>query len=311
MLLKTFRYLITFIFFLSSIQLAFSKEKIIPIKKPSIKNKENILKLTDNFITPQKKPSNEIEKIIEEIVPKIEKNRISKIDGIIIPKNKPLIVKKQRSISRKKSMYYSDMDINYAKQAITFMEKGNWRDAKKIAKKARAKSIYNFIQWRHLLTTGNKATFVEYKQFIETVKDYPRFDRIKYLAEHKISLKTQTNSQIIEWFNNHKPLSGYGEMVLGETLLSVGRIDEGTKLIKKGFIRADLSKNDLIYFRKKFKKYLSKEDYISRADYLAWENKYWDLKRMLRYLPNDHQLLYMAWIQQFLKFPHHLKMTPD
>ena len=294
MLLKTFKYLLTTIFFLSSIQLAFSNEKIVPIKKPSTKDKENILKLTDNFIIPQRKPSNEIEKIIEEIVPKIEKNRISKIDGIIIPKNKPLIVKKQRLISKKKSTYYSDVDLNYAKQAITFMEKGNWRDAKKIAKKARAKSIYDFIQWRHLLTTGNKATFVEYKQFIERVKNYPRIDRIKYLAEHKISLKTQTNSQIIQWFKNHKPLSGYGEMILGEALITSGRIDEGAELIKKGFIRADLNKSDLVYFRKKFKKYLSKEDYISRADYLAWENKYWDLKRMLRYLPNDHQLLYTA-----------------
>ena len=35
-------------------------------------------------------------------------------------------------------------------------------------------------------------------------------------------------------------------------------------------------------------------DSINRADYLAWENKYWDLKRMLRYLPKDYQLLYTA-----------------
>ena len=48
------------------------------------------------------------------------------------------------------------------------------------------------------------------------------------------------------------------------------------------------------FFRKKFKKYLDANDYIKRADYLAWENKYWDLKRMLRYLPKDYELLYTA-----------------
>ena len=48
------------------------------------------------------------------------------------------------------------------------------------------------------------------------------------------------------------------------------------------------------FFRKRFKKYLTSKDYIKRADYLAWENKYWDLKRMLRYLPKDYQLLYTA-----------------
>ncbi len=46
--------------------------------------------------------------------------------------------------------------------------------------------------------------------------------------------------------------------------------------------------------RKKFKNYLNADDYIKRADYLAWDNKYWDLKRLLRYLPKDYQLLYTA-----------------
>ena len=36
------------------------------------------------------------------------------------------------------------------------------------------------------------------------------------------------------------------------------------------------------FFRKKYKKYLNAEDYIKRADYLAWEGKFWDLKRMLK-----------------------------
>ena len=32
--------------------------------------------------------------------------------------------------------------------------------------------------------------------------------------------------------------------------------------IKKGFIKADLTKSNLSFFRKKYKKYLNKEDYI-------------------------------------------------
>ena len=30
--------------------------------------------------------------------------------------------------------YYSDRDLNYARQSISFMEKSNWKDAKKVAK---------------------------------------------------------------------------------------------------------------------------------------------------------------------------------
>ena len=291
MLLKSLKYILATIIFFLSFNLAFSTDLIIPKIKPS-KQKDALLKnLSSNIIIPKQKPNNQIN--IEKLE-KIIKKKITKIDGVIIPKNKPLIVKQQRLKKVKKSKYYSDRDVKYAKQAIAFMEKSNWKDAKKVAKKARAKSIYNFIEWRHLLTLGNKATFTEYKQFIEKFEDYPRLDRIKYLAEHKISLNNQTPDEIINWFQKYQPISGFGEMMLGESLIKNGNKDKGLKLVKKGFIRADLSKGDLIYFRKKFKKYLSKDDYIKRADYLAWENKYWDLKRMLRYLPKDFQSLYTA-----------------
>ena len=95
------------------------------------------------------------------------------------------------------------------------MEKSNWKDALKVAKKARAKSIYNFIQWRHLLTPGNRATFYDYKSFIESVQTYPRLSRVKYLAEHKLSTKNQSPKEIIKWFEKHPYTSGFGEMVLG------------------------------------------------------------------------------------------------
>ena len=281
--------LTTIILFFLSFQSAFSNETILPIKKPDLNEKNTTKKIAE--IIPLPKPSEKEDEIQKEI--KITTTEIfKKIDGVIIPKNKPLIVKeKLRKI--KKQKFYSDRDLRYAKQAISFMEKSNWKDAKKAASKARAKSIYDFIQWRHLLTTGNRATFTEYKQFIERVKDYPRIDRVRYLGEHKINSKNHTKNEIIQWFDKYPPLSGFGKMMLGDALLSKNK-ETAINLIKEGFIKADLSKNDLIFFRKKFKKYLNSSDYIKRADYLAWENKYWDLKRMLRYLPKDYQLLYTA-----------------
>jgi len=292
MLIKSIKIFVTLIFFLSTIQSAFSETLIVPKQKPTLTKEK---KYSADFIIPKFKPGTIKSKEDKEIAKeKDTKIIVKKIDGIIIPKNKPLIVKKERLTSTKKSNFYSDRDLNYARQAIEFMEKSNWKDALKVAKKARAKSIYDFIEWRHLLTTGNRASFYDYKNFIERVKTYPRLDRIKYLAEHKLSTKNQSPKQIIQWFDKKNPLSGFGEMILGESLIKTGNETNGIKLIKKGFVTADLTKNDLINFRKKFKKYLSNEDYIRRADYLAWENKHWDLKRMLRYLPKDYQLLYTA-----------------
>ena len=150
------------------------------------------------------------------------------------------------------------------------MQKSKWSSALKIAKKAKDKSIYNFIQWRHLLTSGNQASFYDYQVFLNKNSDYPRISRVKYLAEHKLSTESVSPKKIINWFGEKDPLSGYGKMILGESYILIGDKNKGIKLIKEGWITADLSKNELKYFRKKYKKYLNADDYIKRADYLAW-----------------------------------------
>ncbi len=174
------------------------------------------------------------------------------------------------------------------------MKQAKWPTALKTAKKAKDKSIYNFIQWRHLLTKGNKASYYEYKTFIDTNEDYPRIGRIKYLAEHKLSTESISPKKIIDWYSVNEPLSGFGKMILGESFILQGNIEKGTSLIKDGWITAELDKSELKFYRKKFKKYLNADDYIKRADYLAWNNKYWDLQRLIRYLPKDYELLYTA-----------------
>ena len=174
------------------------------------------------------------------------------------------------------------------------MKQAKWPAALKTAKKARDKSIYNFIQWRHLLTKGNKASYYDYKTFIDKNEDYPRLGRVKYLAEHKLSTDTISPKKIIDWFGVDEPLSGFGKMILGESIILNGDTQKGISYIKEGWITAELSKSELRFYRKKFKKYLNADDYIKRADYLAWNNKYWDLKRLLRYLPKDYELLYTA-----------------
>ena len=116
------------------------------------------------------------------------------------------------------------------------MQKSRWSSSLKIAKKAKDKSIYNFIQWRYLSTPGNQASFFDYKIFINRNSDYPRMDKIKSLAEHKLSTSQISPKKIINWFDQNRPISGYGKMILGESLVLTGDKAKGTKLIKDGWI---------------------------------------------------------------------------
>mgnify|MGYP005704981733 FL=1 len=292
-MLKKFIFFIN-LFFFSTITILFSTE-IIPLKKPIQTKAEKDRKLLIDVMKPLPKPIPE--KIVEEIKKKPEgeiKLKAEKDLGIILPKKKPLIAGTKKTDTAKKSKYYNKKDFEIAKKAISEMKQAKWPAALKTAKKARDKSVYNFIQWRHLLTKGNKASYYDYKTFIDKNEDYPRLGRVKYLAEHKLSTDTISPKKIIDWFGVDEPLSGFGKMILGESIILNGNTQKGISYIKEGWITAELSKSELRFYRKKFKKYLNADDYIKRADYLAWNNKYWDLKRLLRYLPKDYELLYTA-----------------
>ena len=274
---------------------------IRPEPKPIKKEKKQLL--SEENITPIPKPSKDTEKkqkiLVEKKVKEIKKITTTELkkkkDTIfLVPKSKPLVVKKSTISKKMKSKFYSQKDFDIAKKSIQAIEKRQWASALSISKKARDKSIYNFIQWRHLLTTGNQATFYDYMTFIKRNENYPRINRIKYLAEHKLSTDKISPKKIIDWFNSSEPLSGFGKLILGESYIKNGEIEKGILLVKEGWITADLNRSNMKFFRKKYKKYLDAKDYIKRADYLAWENKYWDLKRMLRYLPKDYELLYTA-----------------
>ena len=265
--------------------------EILPLKKPVQSKEETQKKLLIDVLRPLPKPIKKAEP------KKVEKKIIVKkdsIDGIILPKKKPLIAGSQKVSDIKISKYYNKKDFNLAKIAISEMKKAKWPNALKTAKKAKDKSIYNFIQWRHLLRKGNQASYYDYKIFIDQNEDYPRINRVRYLAEHKLSTDKVSPRKIIDSFTSTEPLSGFGKMILGESYILTNNIERGIKLIKDGWITAELTKSELKFYRKKFKKYLNAEDYIKRADYLAWNNKYWDLKRLLRYLPKDYELLYNA-----------------
>ena len=332
---------LVFLLFFSNISNTYSEnEFILPAEKPSIfKIIDNNTSGSINTNIPQPKP---IIKTSEEIIKKkvvnneikevkTEKLKIKKkLDDLakkpknlsttfLYPKKKP-VTYKISSKEIKKSSILNQRDFNYAKETINFIKDRKWNSALKSSKKVKNSEFRILITWMYLKTSGNAATFNDYKNFIEQHNDYPRINRIKYLAEQKIYLRNNSPTSIINWFQKNPPLGGLGKIKLAEAYLEQGKIDDVQKLVKEGWITAEISKNNLGYYRAKFKKYLTSEDHLKRADYLAWEKKYWDLKRMLKYLPKDERALYNA--RQILmsnsygvdnaisKVPDHLKNDP-
>ena len=323
------------IFFLTTSYSYSEYQFIFPKKKPSVFKKIDTKIASENLSNlPQKKPiiqtegqgneklketkaENKKKETVEKksIIKKVEKSNQKKII-FLLPQKKPITYKVQ-SKEIKKSTVLNQKDFEKAKETIKFIKARKWNSALKSAKKVKDSDFRTLITWMHLKTTQNSATFNDYKNFIEQHEGYPRINRIKYLAETKIYLRNNSPTSIINWFDRHPPLGGIGKIKLAEAYLEQKKFKEVEKLIKEGWITAEIPKNDLGYYRAKFKKFLTSDDHIKRADHLAWERKYWDLKRMLKYLPRDEKALYNA--RQILmsnsygvdnaisKVPNHLK----
>ncbi len=274
-------------------------ERILPLAKPLIGQeiKKKIAK--KKAIYPKKKPQKQKNE------DKIENNNVivdSKEDSdqsndkivFIYPEKKPIIVQKKINKPILKSTILSKKDFKIAKNTFEAIEKNSWQTALKLSKKSNDEVLYKLVNYLYLKKTSNNATFYDYVRFIENNPQFPRINRLRYLAEHKINLKTNPPSNVLKWFGEEEPLSDFGKIKLGEILLLEGKIEESSRLIKEGWEKARLSKSDLKYLRKKYKNIITIQDNIKRADWHAWEGKYWDLQRMLRYLPKDYTALYRA-----------------
>jgi soluble lytic murein transglycosylase len=239
----------------------------------------------------------------------------------IIPKIKPQEFKNftPESKGRLETKTLDNKDFEISKVVFDYVDRKQWKLALSDAQKMQDKTIFALVNWMYLIDPQSGASFNEYFIFIKNNKDWPRINRIKYLAEHKINFDNNTPSSIIEYFTNNPPLSGFGKLRLAEAFLENNQAEKSKSLVKNGFKDAELSKNDLRYFSKIFKKFLTQEDFALRADYFAYEAKYQDLRDTIGYLNPDYQKLYNARAALFTKrssdnliaqVPQYLKEDP-
>ena len=270
-------------------------ERILPLPKP-IPDKETKVKIDKKKeIYPEKKPALKKEKVqVAESKEIIEIDDETKEEIYIYPEKKPLIFQKKIDKAITKSKILSKKDYKIAKAAFEAVDKKKWQTAIKVSKNSTDKMVFKLVYWLYLKEPNNQASFYDYLTFINNNPYYPRINRLKYLAEHKIYLNTVTPSVVMKWFGDKEPLSAFGKIKLGEIHVLQGNLEKGSRLIKEGWVKAKLSKRDLKYLRKKYKKIITVSDNIKRADWHAWEGKHWDVQRMLRYLPKDETALYRA-----------------
>ncbi len=225
--------------FILSIGHSYSDNQFLfPKEKPSIFKKiDKDFTPSSSGKLPQRKPlinQNQDQKKEVVVKDKIEIKKEKKIKKVepfqkkstfVFPQKKPAIYK-TTTVTAEKSKILNQKDFEKAKETIQFIKDKKWNSALKSATKVKDREFRNLITWMHLKTTRNGASFSEYKKFIEQNGDYPRINRIRYLAEEKIYLRNNSPTSIINWFEKYPPLGGLGKIKLAEAYLEKGQNDK-------------------------------------------------------------------------------------
>ena len=189
---------------------------------------------------------------------------------------------------------FSKNRVEQTRSIFKHIEKGNWNLALRKTKKINNKILSDLIYWLYINKKKNNADFYDYQNFITQNTNFPNKPYLQYLLEHKINTGLISPKKIINHFKKNKPVSSFGKLRLGEALVISGEIERGKKLIKENFIIANLTNSELSYFIKNYSEIIKLKDLESRAEWLAWENKFGQLKSLMSYLPEEYKALYKA-----------------
>ena len=91
-----------------------------------------------------------------------------------------------------KSAILKEKDFDIAKKTFAHIKRRSWKSAFQESNKSSNKILTKIVRWIYLKDSNNQASFYDYLQFINENPDWPRIQRLKYLAEQK---NRQRNSE--------------------------------------------------------------------------------------------------------------------
>ena len=165
----------------------------------------------------------------------------------------------------------SSEDKSY-KQVFEYIQNKNWQDAEHLAKKIGDKILFKIVLSQEFLDSNYKNT--DFKKIVNFLKQNPKWPQnasLKTRAEGLIN-ENFDKTEIYHWFSKNPPITGCGykyyALAASQILTDVNQL---TPIIKDGWIYGSFNKDEQIDFYRRFKKFLSKDDIIKRADNLIWK----------------------------------------
>lgn len=179
-------------------------------------------------------------------------------------------------------------DSLHVKAAFAFEHKKMWGMAIGEAKAAHDAVLLKFFTWEYLKDPTSGATFDEITAFIEKNPRWPDQQALLKRAEVALMAGNPSDETLSAWFADHPPQTSMARM------RKAGSTEMLNAMIRQAWVTDDYDKDTEARLLAKYHGVLRAQDHILRIDRLLWEGHNEEAKRLMKYVPYDHQRLFLA-----------------
>ena len=206
-----------------------------------------------------------------------------------------LTVLSSGSVLANASIRLSESDQQLSERAFTAADRGRWTTAHSTASKAREKLPAKVLRWMHMTRRDRSHRFKDIAGFMADNSGWPGMKTLQRNAERAIDARVSAE-RIRSWFAKNPPLTTEDRVRHIEALTRSGQRIEAAGLIKSTWRTGSFGRKQPRSFRRKYRKYLIKDNHEARLDRLLWQGRTSQAHRMLPLVSKRLQKLAAARI---------------
>ena len=178
------------------------------------------------------------------------------------------------------SIRLSKSDQRLYERAFAAADRGRWAAAHHTASQAREKLPAKVLRWMHMTRRDRAHRFEDITGFLAANPGWPGTKALQRNAERAIDSRVSA-ARVRSWFADRPPLTTEGRVRLIEALVAGKLKAEAAALVKSTWRTGSFGRKQGRSFRRKYRRYLSKDDHEARLDLLLWQGRTSQARHML------------------------------
>ncbi|WP_022702164.1 lytic transglycosylase domain-containing protein [Oceanicaulis alexandrii] len=178
------------------------------------------------------------------------------------------------------SILLSDADFTAFRRGMRAADDDDWDDVRAAIITLDNPVADHVLLWR-IAVSDARAPFSDLDRAIDELEGWPRQASIRREAEWKIEDSGLSPALIVAWFEDREPVTGEGRIALGESLIALGREDEGAEQIRTAWRTQSLRLSNQRDVLREHGGLLTNDDHAARVDFLLWAGQRTAASRLL------------------------------